>query len=930
VVEFFRNEKGFTHMRLTRQHLLFVAFCTLLLSPLSLVAQSVSITPGYVSIGVKGTAQYSATVTGLTNKAVTWSLYGLPGVSGSISTSGLYTAPAAVPLVPVVIVALASDKKTTAAVYVDVAPAGPTVKSISPAILSTGTYTATLTGTGFQPGALVWVAGVEYGTTYVNSTTVKVVGYQASPATVKFQVSNPGTLLGAAFSVAVKAATPQTISPTAATVDISAKQQFTSSGATSWTASAGTISTSGLYTAPATLPANTKVTVTATGIDGSASATVTLIAPQTIAPLTATLNLGAKQQFTSNVAATWTASVGTISTSGLYTAPAALPASSNVTITATGANGSASAAVTLIAPTPVIQSVGSGTLPLGIFSTTITGTGFGVQSVAKLNGVPQLTVFLDGALSVSGFYGESGVANMTVSNGATSSAAFPVQIGVKNALASAAASRRFLEQAAFGPTPADATHVQTIGFQGWLNEQYALPQISNYDPLITRSQGGMPAHFATMAVNNQDQLRQRVALALNEIFVTSIGKLIWNGNMVPYQDMLLADSFTNYRQIMGDVTLSAAMGQYLDMANNAKADPTIGSLANENYARELLQLFTTGTNLLNQNGTLQLDGNGLPIPVYSQFTITEFARVYTGWTYAPGAGQAIYWGEYANPGNLVPFPAEHDMGSKQLLNGYVSPAGATPQQDLNNALDNIFAHPNLGPFVGTQLIQHLVKSNPSSAYVGRVAAAFNNNGHQVRGDMKAVITAVLLDPEARANDEGGKDLPTDGHLQEPAVFIPAMVRALGGQMSDQNYYPSDFANMGEDLFNSPSVFNFFGPAYEVPGTTLMGGEFQIDTPNNAIIRANEVSSLIFSQWASPLQTYGAGTSVDLTPFVSLASSPTTLVDALDLTFTHGVMPATMKSQIASAISADSVYGPLHQVQTGCFLILSSYYYNVWH
>ncbi len=916
-------------MRLTRQHLLFVvAFAILLLSP-CLAAQSISITPGYVTIGVKGTAQYSAAVTGLTNKAVTWSLYGSPGVSGSISASGLYTAPAAVPLVPVLIIALGSDKKTTAAEYVNVAAVGPTIKSISPNPISTGTYTATLTGTGFQPGAEVVTGGVQLVTTYVNSTTIKITGFQASPATIGVQVVNPGTLPGPSFSVAFKAATPQTISPTTATVAVGAKQQFTSSGATSWTASAGTISTSGLYTAPATLPASNKVTVTATGVNGSASSTVTLIAPQTIAPLTASLNLGAKQQFTSNVAATWTASAGTITSGGLYTAPAALPASNNVTITATGANGTASAAVTLIAPTPVIKSVGTGTLPLGIFSTTITGTGLGVQSVAKINGVPQLTVFLDGALSVSGFYAESGVANVTVSNGATTSAAFPVQIGVKNALASAAGARRFLEQAAFGPTPGDATHVQTVGFQGWLNEQYALPQISNYNTINT-SQGHMPAHFLTNAVNNQDQLRQRVAFALNELFVTSISKLIWNDNMVPYQDMLLADSFTNYRQIMGDVTLSAAMGQYLDMANNAKADPTIGSLANENYAREILQLFTTGTNMLNQDGTLQLDANGLPIPVYSQATIAEFARVYTGWTYSPNPGQDAYWGSSPKVGNMVAIPAEHDMGSKHLLSGYVDPAGASPLQDINNALDNIFAHPNLGPFVGTQLIQHLVKSNPSPAYVARVAAAFNDNGHHVRGDMKAVLTAVLLDPEARANDGGGKDLPTDGHLTEPAIFVPAMVRAFSGQMNDQNYFPGDLAAMGEDLFDSPSVFNFFSPGYEVPGTTLLGAEFQIDTPNNAILRANEVGSLVFSTWSSPIQTYGPGTSIDLTPFVSLASSPTTLVDALDLTFTHGVMPATMKSEVVAAVNADSAYGPIHQIQTACYLILTSYYYNVWH
>src|SRR6185312_12874052 len=285
---------------------------------------------------------------------------------------------------------------------------------------------------------------------------------------------------------------------------------------------------------------------------------------------------------------------------------------------------------------PVITSVGNGQLPLGIFSATITGAGFLPTSTAQLNGAPLSTTYSNGSLNVTGFDGQSGQAGVTVSNGASVSQPFPVQVGIQNALVSTAAARRFLEQAAFGPTPADAAHVQTIGFQAWIDEQFNMPQVSNYNT-ITSSQGGMPAHFLTNAVTNSDQLRQRVAFALSQIFVTSIQKLIWNDNMAPFQTMLLADSFTNYRQIMEDVTLSPAMGQYLDMANNAKANPVTGSLANENYARELMQLFSLGTNLLNPDGTIQYDINHDPFPTYSQFTVTEFARVY-GLDLCAGAG----------------------------------------------------------------------------------------------------------------------------------------------------------------------------------------------------------------------------------------------------------------------------------------------------
>ncbi len=914
-------------------HRLAIFTTTLAFFSITLAAQSVTISPGYTSVGVNGTVQYTATVTGLSSTAVVWSVSGNATTSGTITAAGLYTAPAKVPANGVTITALASDSKTSATVYVNVAPPGPPITAVAPNPVPLGTSTVTITGTGFQKGVELSVGGATVTPTYVSATTLKVTVWQGTAATVPFQAENPGSLWGPIFNApfANGGSTKQTISPTTVTLNLGATQQFTSTGATSWTATAGTITSAGLYTAPSSMPSSKTVAVTATGPNGTASATVTLASttPQTISPTAVTLNLGATQQFTSPGATSFTATAGTITSAGLYTAPATLPSSTSVTITATGPNGSASATVTLLPPTPVITAVGTNnTLPLGIFSTTITGTGFTTQSTAQLAGTPLSVAYSAGSLNVTGFFGQSGTANLTVANASVTSQPFAVQIGVPNALVSAAAARRFLEQSAFGPTPTDAAHVQTIGFPAWITEQFTMPQISTYTG-IDPNQGGMPNHFLAMAVSNPDQLRQRVAFALSQIFVTSLEKLIWNDNMINYQNMLLADAFTNYRQIMADVTLSPAMGQYLDMANNALADPTTGAVANENYARELMQLFTIGTNMLNLDGTLQYGANNLPIPTYSQFTVTEFARVYTGWTYAPPPGQSVNWGSYISDyGPMVPYAPEHDSGAKQLLNGYVSPAGLSPQQDLSNALDNIFSHPNVAPFVCRQLIQHLVKSNPSPSYVSRVASVFNSNSKGVRGDMQAVITAILLDPEARANDNGGNDQPSDGHLQEPALYLAGMVRAFGGQMNDQNYYSSELANLGEDIFSSPSVFNYYSPNSGAPGTTLMGGEFQIHTPNTAIVRANEISYL-FSQYSNPVQTYGPGTTIDLTPFLALAPTPTTLVNALDLTLTHGVMPSPMKTAILTAVTSDTGSN-LHKVQTACYLILTSTYYNVWH
>jgi uncharacterized protein (DUF1800 family) len=332
--------------------------------------------------------------------------------------------------------------------------------------------------------------------------------------------------------------------------------------------------------------------------------------------------------------------------------------------------------------------------------------------------------------------------------------------------------------------------------------------------------------------------------------------------------------------------------------------------------------------MLNQDGTVQTNATG-PIPTYLQKDVTELARVFTGWTYPPTTpGAPVNWGSYINSANgpMVPYAPEHDFGAKTLINGYVAAANLSPQADLTGALNNIAKHPNTAPFISRQLIQHLVKSDPSPAYLQRVAQAFT----QSNGDMKTVITAILLDTEARANDEGGNDLPTDGHYQEPVLFLTGLVRAFGGQMTPANYYQQELGSMGQDIYDAPSVFNYYSPMYVAAGTGgLKAPELQIDNPNAAILRENEIFDL-FSQWSNPVATNGPGTTIDLTPLLALAATPATLVNAIDLTLTRGAMPAAMKSIIVNAVTADAGSGSLHQVQTAIYLTLVSGYYNVWH
>ncbi len=596
----------------------------------TLGADTITITPtGYVTAPLGGTVQLTAQ--GPAGVAISWA-----ASIGTITPAGLYTAPTTMPASGAVQITASetANPGVSSIRYIYLLTAGPTISSVTPNPLAAGTINVTINGVGFLAGATVMAGAVQMSTTSVTPSVVQANTY-VGPATtsVSFYVTNPG------------------------------------SG-----------------------PSNTLIVpVTATGSGGGGGGG-TGTAP-VISPAKVTVALGATQQFSAPGATTWSAVAGVITAAGLYTAPASMPASGVDTVTAKNAAGQSTATVTLVSNIPpTVSSIGTSPLPLGVFSTTVAGTGFTAASTAQLNGVPLTTVYTNpAALTVSGFAGPASSANLTVSNGALASAPLVVAVGVQNALVSASAARRFLEQAAFGPTPQDAAHVQTIGFAAWIAEQIAMPAVSNYNA-VTGSQGGISPTFLANAVTNPDQLRQRVAFALSQIFVTSITKIIWNGDMVPYQHMLIADAFTNYRKILGDVTLSPAMGEYLDMANNAKANPAAGTAANENYARECMQLFSMGDVLLNPDGTVQVDGTGAPLPTYLQTNVTELARVFTGWTYAPKPNQPVSWPTYINSaGPMVPYTGMHDFGSKTLLNGYVAAANLTPQQDLQAALDNIAA-----------------------------------------------------------------------------------------------------------------------------------------------------------------------------------------------------------------------------------------------
>jgi uncharacterized protein (DUF1800 family) len=524
---------------------------------------------------------------------------------------------------------------------------------------------------------------------------------------------------------------------------------------------------------------------------------------------------------------------------------------------------------------------------------------------------------------------------------------------------------RFLEQSTFGATPALISHVQQIGFKAFLDEQFNAP-VSQY-PALTPPTSlnqttfcGSPNQndpnynpnyavcirdnftqypnqvaFFKNALYGQDQLRQRVAFALSQILVTSGVGVQPAYAMREYQQMLMNDAFGNYRQILNDVTLSPMMGAYLDMANNRKA--ANGVQPNENYARELLQLFSIGTVRLNQDGTSLFDQQGREIPTYDQNTISNFARVMTGFTYptAPGATPRS-----ENPpyyiGAMLPNPTGtnyHDTGPKELLNGVVLPGGQSAQKDLSDTLDNVFNHPNVAPFICKQLIQHLVTSNPSPAYVGRVSAVFNNNGAGVRGDMKAVITAILLDPEARGDV---KTDPNYGKLREPVLFVTNFLRAFnptsdgdlsGGSFSANGNGP---AQMGENVFNSPTVFNYFPPDYQLPGNTILAPEFAIQTTAASFTRANFINTMVYSR----IGTAPNGTSIDLSAVQALATDTNALINYLDNLMTHGTLTPASRAIIAQTVNSIAINssnpepGKKARAQTAVYLIATSSEYQI--
>lgn len=547
-------------------------------------------------------------------------------------------------------------------------------------------------------------------------------------------------------------------------------------------------------------------------------------------------------------------------------------------------------------------------------------------------GVPPLGTLAGASAAALALAACGGGSSSGSSNAAPVATATPAAKPLSQAQAS-----RFLSQAAIGYGKADIVALSGSSISAWLATQFAMPRpqkfwdflvAGGYDAAANiNSTNGFDQMIWSQLIGSPDVLRQRVGLSLLNMWVTSVDGFASSWKqfvMAAYLDILWDNAFGNYRDLMEAVSTSPAMAYYLTYMGNQKANPVTGSIPDENYARELMQLFTIGLTQLNMDGTPVTSG-GNQVATYTQDEVSQHARVWTGYGLANS--------DNSTPARmrlpLVVNANQHETGAINFL-GISIPAGHDGATARRMALDGLFANSSLPPFVSKQLIQRMVTSNPSPAYVGRVAAAFVNNGSGVRGDMKAVIQAILTDPEAR--DDSQVDSPTFGKLREPVVRLVQWARAFG-VTSPTNAWPfgstsSSSTRLAQSPGRAPSVFNWFRPGYTPPGTTiaskgLVAPEFQIANEPSVVAYINYMQTLIASGAGEAKPNYN-----ELTP---LATDSQALLNELNLILAAGQIGAATISQMKTALDTISITtntGITNRIQAAILLVMASPEYLV--
>ena len=857
---------------------------------------------------------------------------------GTISSAGLYTAPAIVPApnsVTITSVATAHPDYPKGTLTLAIWNPIPVIESVTPSGFPEGDTQVAVKGSQFVYGAQVMWNGKAVDTTYVSSTHLEAIIPAPNPGTFPLLVSNPDPGSANTKTLQVKVA-----------------------------------------------PGQVKLTVRAyNGTD---------------VRVRNSLNLGLEVMGTSNKGVTLAVNgiAGGNSTIGTavskadgsitYTAPAVVPTPNNVVmLTVTSVDNptvSINQNISVLNPIPVLTSATPLSFNPGPPATTIvlSGSDFINGAQVLMNGSAVPTTFNSGTqLTANVSPTEPGNLDLQVLNPSPGPATSADLIGTVNGtppvpVVSPQDASRFLDQATFGATDADIHHLSLIGYQAWLSEQFAATQTlmtpGVEQALIVNSQpacaaGDVACNAALFMQNNQgqvytenafwqqsltanDQLRQRVAYSLHVMLVismTATGVQNMPRGAAHYYDTLGADAFGNFRQLLEDVTLNPMMGQWLAMQGNDKGNATTDP--DENYAREVMQLFTIGLYQLNDDGTQKLDGTGKPTPTYSNTDVMGLAKVFTGFSWnVPGNTSDAAWSDccmYVGPGHgedLLPmqsYPTHHSTAEKDFL-GVTIPAGSTdPNGDLKIALDTLFNHPNLPAFFSKQMIQHMVTSNPSPAYVSRVAAVFKDNGLGVRGDLKAVITAILMDPEARdtAGDAGN---PQFGKVREALIRYTHWARAFTAQSRTGGFWMGSTEDpiwgLGQMTLRSPTVFNWFAPGYVPPGTSIeqagmTAPELQMTNVSSVVGYLNYMQTTVGSDATNGFDVFSSYAAE-----MNLAVNPGALLDRVNLLLMAGQLDSTLYSQILSAVSAipiptgnqDAINAALGaRVRTAVFLTMAS-------
>jgi uncharacterized protein (DUF1800 family) len=686
----------------------------------------------------------------------------------------------------------------------------------------------------------------------------------------------------------------------------------------------GSIDASGLYQAPPQVPIPATVSIAyvlgqavyeASVSVSAASLNIQLITPSTLTTLSTQVVVTGSGfapgcMIAVNAVPVATTYMDDSHLSATVVLPVPTSTTLQITVLSAAPGGVATNAVSLPVSFPTI-TVQPAILSGGLINLSISGTNFDSGDVIFLSGTPLATHLISPtSITATGFLppwiSGSVVVQVSANDGLRPISALTVPVQPTPVTFDAAA--RFATQAAMGPRPDVVMAIQQQGFSNWITQQFQQPALS-FDPAHSGK-----TRYIRAAIQGNSLLRQRLALALQSFIVPQ--EQDFDPSATEFEVKLENDASGNFRALLDDITVDPNLAYYLNLANNVASKNTLVQ-PNQNFARELMQLFTIGPFMLNDDGSVQVDQQGTPLPAYTQATVIDLTRALTGWTYPQPVNPTLtIWGvDWSLP--LTAIEDWHDHNAKLLFGSVVLPAGQTALQDRAAALDAIFNHPSLPPFISRLLIQRLVTSNPSPAYIRRVSSVFEDNGAGVRGDLNAVVRAILLDLEARLGDTSPS--AHDGFLREPYLFQLSTLAVLdASEYDDQIDYLGK--TLGENSWNSPTVFGFFSPSYRIPGTTIGSPEFSLLTNISVAQKSNALWNMVYQQNYSVPATW---------LFQNFTTVPA-LLDAINHLLYHGTMSQQERDAISNYCATLNPFDIEAQRRAALFLALDAESNDVSH